>query len=275
MLKRAGIGLRRGNNELESSCKEAALYPRLSRRRAGFAFLRQFRIFRKIEPLGGILVWSILFLLGIFALSTDRACAEQFTPYDEIKKQSSIFERRPSFDTTPVKVTVVDVTYQIPRNYLVYLDPAIPTLKLTWPGLKPLTPETQKCFGSILQSEAAGCTSLEFHILGSRGPGPGGRALTNAERFHNFMKGFEHVRPRSGPVGTEIYDVGPENARIEIYRKDEGDVYFDCMISDYRGKRGAVCNDLFVLDDKNGVQFFFVLSLLRTFLISKPAYEGL
>ena len=196
-------------------------------------------------------------LLIAFALTTQQSTAEQFAPYDEIKRKSAVFEPQPSVDTTPVPVKVVDVTYQIPRNYLTHLDPAIPTLKLTWPGLKPLTEETRKCFGSILQSEAAGCTSFEFHLLGSRGPAPGGRAYTNAEMFENFMKGFENIVPRPGPFGTEIYDIGPEDARTEIYRRSEGDIYFKCMPFDNRGKRSAICNDMFRLDDLNHIQFYF------------------
>ena len=89
-----------------------------------------------------------------------------------IKRKSGIFEPRPSLDTTPVTLRVVDVVYRIPRNYLIFMD-EIPTLKLTWPGLKPLTEETRKCFGSIAHSEQAGCSSFEFHVLGSRGPAPG------------------------------------------------------------------------------------------------------
>jgi hypothetical protein len=198
-----------------------------------------------------------LSLLIAFALTTQHATAEQFAPYDEIKRKSAVFEPQPSFDTAPVTVKVVDVTYRIPRNYLTHLDPAIPTLKLTWPGLKPLTEETRKCFGSILQSEQVGCTSLEFHLLGSRGPAPGGRAFTNAEMFENFMRVSKTNVPRPGPFGTEIYDVGPEDARTEIYRKTEGDIYFNCMIFDNHGKRGAVCADMFRLDDLNHVQFRF------------------
>ncbi len=200
---------------------------------------------------------SSLGLLAALSFLPNFALGEQFTPYDEIKRKSAVFERRPSFDTTPVTVRVVDITYRIPRNYLVHLDPAIPTLKLTWPGLKPLTEETQKCFGSILQSQAAGCTSLEFHILGSRGPGPGGRALTNAEMFENFKKYNPDTRRRDGPFGTDIYDTGPEEARIQQYRKLDGDLFFNCMIFDNYGKRDAVCADMFRLDDLNHIQFRF------------------
>jgi hypothetical protein len=196
-------------------------------------------------------------------LTEQYGLAEQFAPYDEIKEKSAIFTPRPSFETSPVTVSVVDVVYQIPRNYLTHLEPAIPTLKVTWPGLKPLTEETQKCFGSILQGEEAGCTSIELRILGSRGPGPRGRALTNGEMFQNFIKLNPSVRPRRGPLDFEIYDVGPEEARIETYRRVDGDIYFHCLISgEADRKRGGVCNDGFRLDDLKHIQFFFPLPLI-------------
>ncbi len=201
----------------------------------------------------------ILTLLSAHVLITQHAMAEQFAPYDEIKKKSAIFESRPSFDTTPVTVSVVDVVYRIPRNYLTHLEPAIPTLKVTWPGLKPLTEETRKCFGSILQSEQAGCTSLELHLLGSRGPSPGGRALNNAEKFANFLKHSDPKR-RQGPLNYEIYETGPEEARTETYRRLDGNILFHCSFSGEQDRRrGGVCNDTFQLDDMNHVQFFFRL----------------
>lgn len=198
-----------------------------------------------------------LALTMLTMLTIQDAASEQLAPYDEIRRKSAVFEPQPSLATIPITVKIVDVTYRIPRNYLVHLDPVIPTLKLTWPGLKPLTEETRKCFGSILQSEAAGCTSLEFHILGSRGPGPGGRALTNAEMFENFKKYNPNAKRRSGPFGSDIYDTGPEEARTEHYRRLESDIFFNCMIFDNHGKRGAVCADMFRLDDLNHVQFRF------------------
>lgn len=187
------------------------------------------------------------------------AVGEGFTPPEEISKKSQIFQPRPSLDTTPVTIKVVSVTYRIPRNYLIYMD-EIPALKVTWPGLKPLTEETRKCFGSILQSEQAGCTSFEFHLLGSRGPGAGGRALTNAEKFENFLRHSPNVNPRPGPFGYDIYDTGPEEARTETYRRTTGDIFFHCSFSGAEGrKRGGVCDDTFRLDDMNHMRFFFRL----------------
>jgi hypothetical protein len=187
-------------------------------------------------------------MLTALALTTQHTTAEQFTPYEEIKRKSAIFEPQPSLDTAPVTVKVVDVTYRIPRNYLISTG-EIPTLKLTWPGLKPLTEETRKCFGSILQSEQVGCTSITFHLLGSRGPGPGGYALTNAEMFENFRKHSPSARLKAGSFGYDVYETGPKEIRSEDYRKLDGDIYFHCSYS--------VCSDMFRLHDMNHIQFHF------------------
>jgi hypothetical protein len=140
---------------------------------------------------------------------------------------------------------------------LVLVEPAIPTLKLTWPGLKPLTEETRECFGTILQSETVGCTSFEFLLLGSRGPGLGGRALTNSEKFANFMRGL-HAIKKWGPFGYDLYEIGPEEARIETYRRIEGDIFFRCtFLGGALKTRRGVCDDTFRLDDMNHAHFLF------------------
>lgn len=154
-----------------------------------------------------------------------------------------------SFDTTPVSVTIAPATYRIPRNYLTHTG-QIPALKLTWPGLEPLTQETQRCFGSIAKGEQSGCGSIEFLLFGSSGPGPGGLALTNKEKFENFKKYFPSSTSRRGPFGYDIYELGPETARIERYRRDDGDIWFTCSPH-------HVCDDWFRLSDMNHMQFFF------------------
>jgi hypothetical protein len=202
---------------------------------------------------------SVVCALLLTAFST---AAQQFTPYGEIERKSAIFEPRPSFDTAPVTIRIVSVVYRIPRNYLSVLEPAIPTLKLSWPGLEPLTPENEKCFGTIAQSERAGCTSFSFLMLGSRGTGTGGRALTNSEMFENFRKGTRALTStgQRGPLDYDIYSIGPEESRIEGYRKVDGDIFFTCQFSGPESrKRGGVCDDMFRLDDMNHLQFYFRL----------------
>jgi hypothetical protein len=211
---------------------------------------------------------SVVCALLLTAFST---AAQQFTPYGEIERKSAIFEPRPSFDTAPVTIRIVSVVYRIPRNYLSVLEPALPTLKLSWPGLEPLTPENEKCFGSIAQSERAGCTSFSFLMHGSRGPGPGGRALTNSEIFENFRRNSKTLTWQPGPSGYDIYSLGPEESRIEGYRKVDGDIFFTCQFSGPESrKQGGVCRDMFRLDDMNHLSFYFRLPQIE----HVPEIEG-
>jgi hypothetical protein len=194
--------------------------------------------------------------------SLRAAVCETFTPPDQIRKQSEIFEPRASFDTTPVVVNVAYVTYRIPRNYLTHLEPAIPTLRVTYPGFKPLTEETRDCFDPKWRVQHPECTIIEFRLLGSRGPGPGGWAITNSERFENFIRGLP-VRPKARLYDYAIYEIGPDEAHITIYRRIEGDIYFSCQFSkDSDRATGGVCNDMFRLNDMNHVQFYFQAPLI-------------
>ncbi len=214
---------------------------------------------------------SILCSVAIFFITLQPVLPQNFTPYEEIWKKSQTYRPQLSFDVTPILVKIVAVTYRIPRNYLVYLEPAVPTLKVTFPGFKPLTEETRKCFDPKLQGDALGCTTFEFRLAGSTGPGPGGLALTNREMFENFVKGFENIKPRRGTFGYDVYDVGPEDARTETYRKEDGDIYFHCFVNLKidRGKDG-VCDDSVLLKDKNHAMFFF----RRSQIGSVPELEG-
>jgi hypothetical protein len=126
----------------------------------------------------------------------------------------------------------------------------IPAIRVTFPGFQPLTEETRKCFGSIAQSEQVGCTSIEFRLFG--------RGLTTREMFENIRKTIPDVVARPEPFGYAVYDEGPAEARIENYVKEYNNtfIFFYCMLSDYHGTRGAVCDDGFQLDDGNFLQFF-------------------
>jgi hypothetical protein len=207
------------------------------------------------------LVLAVILLAGPIL---GAAFAETFVPYDEIKKRSQIFESKPSFDTAPVVVQIVDVTYRIPRNYLSKLPPAIPAVKVTFPGFRPLTEETRDCFDAKWQHQNPGiCTAFEFLLLGSRGPAPGGRAYTAAERLENFKKNIPGGVQRRGPYGYDIYEIGPEEARIQRYRKIEGDILLTCFGND-DGTGSGVCDDTFRLDDGNHAHFIFFSSSDRT-----------
>jgi len=205
---------------------------------------------------------TCLICLAVFAPLRAAVC-ETFTPPEEIRRQSEIFEPRTSFDTTPVTVNVAYITYRIPRNYLTHLEPAIPTLRVTYPGFKPLTEETRDCFDPKWRVQHPECTVIEFRLLGSRGPGPGGWAITNSDRFANFMRGLP-VREKGRLYDYSVYEIGPNEAIISIYRRIEGDIYFSCQFSkDSDRTKGGVCNDMFRLNDMNHVQFYFQAPLIK------------
>jgi hypothetical protein len=173
---------------------------------------------------------------------------------DEVWKKSQSLRPRQSTDTTPVTVKVGDVTYKIPRNYIsMYFD--FPQLKVTYPGFKPFTEETQGCFDRRLEA-SLGCTTLELNMRLS---------LPNKPRFENAIKPAPPFRekplsPRPGPYGYDIYDQGPDNARREIYRSESEDIFFTCGIFDNNGVRDAVCDDAVALPDGNAVRFRFGLN---------------
>jgi hypothetical protein len=157
-------------------------------------------------------------------------------------------------DTTPVSAKVGNVLYRIPRNHISNLHFDFPVLQLTYPGFKPLSEETRACFDPKRRSEA-GCTVLELNLK------PGHPSRTRF--FENALKlvsAEQKSHPRRSPDGYDVYDVGPDNARIEIYRSESEDIFFECKIFENNGKRDALCDDTVSLADGNSAWFFFVLN---------------
>jgi hypothetical protein len=170
---------------------------------------------------------------------------------EEIWKKSQSLRPEPSIDVTPVSAKVGSVSYSIPRNYISNLHFHFPVLKVTYPGFKPLTEETRGCFDRKLQAEL-GCTTIELNLRLS---------LPNKPGFENLMKLVppdQKLSPRQSD-GYQVFDLGPENARVEIYRSESEDIFFTCMIFDNNGVRDAVCDDAVSLADGNAVRFFFNL----------------
>ena len=187
----------------------------------------------------------------------DSSCQEIFNQ-ETYAKLEKIFGEKPAKNTDLVTTKVVSSIYGIPRNYFVNFI-GFGTLKVTYPGFKPLTDETENCFLPRHQAEKFGCTALELRLGGGRGPD--GLPFTNTKAFSNYTTNM-NIKPRSGPFGYDIYDVGPEEARIETYRKEEGDIFFHCHIYYYKGIRDGLCDDAFLINDENSVKFFFSLSLI-------------
>jgi hypothetical protein len=168
--------------------------------------------------------------------------------FEEIWKKSQSLRPEPSTDTAPVAVKIGEVSYSIPRNYILNLRFNFPVLKVTYPGFNPLTEKTSGCFDRKLQAKL-GCTALELRLAQ-------GKALPNKVQFENSIKFPDRqLSPTQSADGYQIYDLGPENARIEIYRSESEDIFFTCIIFDNNGVRDAVCDDAISLADGNTVNF--------------------
>ena len=190
----------------------------------------------------------------LLACAASSVGASQDAPPDrEIWEKSQSLRPEPSTDTKRVLAKVGNALYRIPRNYVWNLHFTFPVLRVTYPGFEPLTEETRECFDPGRRVEA-GCTSLELHLrlsLPDKKPG-----------FENLLKlvpSEQKLSPRRSPDGYDVYDLGPEDARIEIYRSESEDIFFTCKIFNNNGKRDAVCDDAVSLPDGNGVWFFFRL----------------
>lgn len=140
----------------------------------------------------------------------------------------------PKMDTTPVDITIGTMHYRIPRNFVA--STGIAVLQAVFPGAKPMTPETATCFGKTKASRPPGCDVIEFALESSP-------MYVTDETFFRFRNDFHNQKPKKGPYGFDLYEIGPENSRIEAYRKvtPDGAVVANCMISDNNGQRDAVC----------------------------------
>lgn len=148
----------------------------------------------------------------------------------------------PSTDTTPVVFSVGGVQYRMPRNYLTTMGnwnggpQDLVSVRVNISDLKPMTEETRMCFTVAPGYRPSGCDPLEFNI-GAHG------MFSVDEIFANSRKYFHNHDPIEGPFGYEKYEDGPENARVEFYRKIEGGrtLLYWCQIFDLDGKRGGLC----------------------------------
>jgi hypothetical protein len=151
----------------------------------------------------------------------------------------------PSTDTTPVEFSVGGVQYRMPRNYLIKMEnwnggpQALVSVRVNLPDLKPLTEETRTCFTILPTARPPGCDPFEFNIEA--------RGMFSAdEAFANVRDLFHSQKPIEGSFRYEKYEVGPEDARVEYYRKveDGRTLLYSCQIFDNHGKRDGVCDTI-------------------------------
>lgn len=136
-------------------------------------------------------------------------------------KSSQVVDASPSTDTTPIEFNVGGVEYRVPRNFIITMDnwaggsQGLVTLRVNIADMKPMTEETRQCFSVAPLSRSPGCEPFNFLIEG--------KPLVSAdEAFKNMRHLFRSQIPERTAVGYEKYEVGPENAGTEYYRKVEG-----------------------------------------------------
>lgn len=204
-----------------------------------------------------------------FAMSLTSICIagdlDQTLKRGQIEMQNAIasLAPRPSFDTRPVEFSVGGIEYRMPRNYLVTMDnwagglQDLVTVRVNLPDLGPITPATHECFSRAALRGTPGCDPLSFTINA-----PGG--VSSDEAFANITQSFRNKIPIQGPSGYEKYEIGPDNARVETYRKADGGrtLLYLCQIFN-NGERAGMCYPIGDrLADGAVLQFYFPLRLL-------------
>jgi hypothetical protein len=212
-----------------------------------------------MKSLNGYLL-IVVVSIGLFAhdaISLAKIVSDD-PRYAEVWKKSQDLKDQQSFDTTPLEFNAFGVHYKVPRNYL-SIPPgnaSLPiTFRVTFPRFEPLTEKTKQCLTQPRADWPAGCIPVEFWL---EGPPVG----TDDQHFNSARKLFHSQVPKQGPAGFEMYETGPENARIETDRKNTSThtLVIDCIIfSGYQGKRDAVCDSVSPL--RNGNTLFLRLSL--------------
>ncbi len=172
--------------------------------------------------------------------------------YREAKKEVGFLNARPSADTTPMYFSQGHVKYKIPRNYIVRMfdwsqhrQDDIVTMRVTFPGFEPYSEKTKDCLTKPALYRPPGCTPIEFSLSVWKGPAEPQIHLTDDEKFNNSRDLFHSQIPKQGPGGFEMYETGPEDARIETYYKKHGSqtILIQCIIFDSNGKRNAICDN--------------------------------
>jgi hypothetical protein len=164
------------------------------------------------------------------------------------KKSKKVLGSELSTDATPEAVTIGNVTYLIPRNYI--SNHYLSELKVTYPDFKPYTDETKDRFDAKIAFQT-GCQTVEFNLNPS--PYREKEMAANAHRDSPDL----HCREHAGPLGYMIYSIGQNEALSEAYVNDAAGIFFECVGS---GDNREICQDHFSLADNNSAHFIFLLT---------------
>jgi hypothetical protein len=202
------------------------------------------------------------------AIFAGAAAEDLTTGRKEIQKAIIASLPRASLDTYPVEFSVGGIHYRVPRNYLTTMEDwsggpqGLVTLRINLSDLKPYSQDTFNCFTAKPLDRPPGCEPFSFRVYGPGGPSP----ASGAEAFERSRNLFRSQIPIQGPYGFEMYEVGPDNARAEFYRKTDDDrlPLYACKIFDNHGRRDGLCDPLGDRVETGAeLRFFFNLSHLK------------
>jgi hypothetical protein len=215
---------------------------------------------------GGLLMMTVAVSLAtsnIVRADTNTAPSSP-SGYNELEDAARSLQPRPSQDETKIDFSVGEVRYRVPRNYLVTMDSwnggpqDLVTVRINFPDLEPLTDRKRICFSAVPANRPIGCEPLTVTI---NAPGN----FTADDAFARIRHLFHSQVPASGPDGFEKYELGPEPAGVEYYRKVEGSriVLYKCQIFMNHGVRDGVCDSVGdQLTTGSVLHFYFPLRLL-------------
>ena len=176
--------------------------------------------------------------------------------YAETWKKSQALRDQLSMDATPVEFSIGGVHYKVPRNYIVNMDnfsggpQTLVAFKVSFPGFQPYTEATKDCFTLAPLYRPKGCVPVEFNIIG-------GIAVSDDEGFKNIRDLFLSQTPKQGPNGFELYEEGPVDARLNIYRKKTPNhtLIIGCFVHDINRPLVWVCTHESRLPNQNAIHY--------------------
>lgn len=182
-------------------------------------------------------------------------CAILATLAFSASAHSALFEDSMSMDATPIEFEMAGARYRIPRNYIYSMDDwsggpqKNVSLRMVVPGLKPFSPETKDC---MLRTARPPCRVYDVEMVPD---------FTLSESgFDNFRDMFIKPYPKKGMYGFDVYEIGPENAREELYKKivDGEVIIFKCFVDEVNQKPYRGCRH--VSKTTSGAYFYYHFS---------------
>lgn len=165
----------------------------------------------------------------------------------------------PSTDTRPINIKIGLVTYAIPRNYLYYSISGLPvTLRVTYPGLQPLTEETRPCMEHKIWQT---CLPIELNL-----DYIGNNKWMIEKTKHDAMLSHR----QQNIYGYDVYEVGPDNSKSEYLFDELDNVYLRCITVIVGDAAPADdCLNFIDVDQQNGINVTKVVMFVKRKHISE------